>query len=307
MSAHVSAPASPFAKDRSVIPGFKSERIDANRVSINVAWAGDGAPVLMLHGYPQTHAMWHRIAPMLAQEHTVVCPDLRGYGDSDKPPGGGDHSAYSKRTMATDQLDVMRALGFDRFAVVGHDRGARVSLRMALDHPQSVDRLAILDIVPTRTIYATVDRVLATTVWRYFFLIQPAPLPERLIAADPAFYLEWTLEEWSGDRALLADEAVAEYRRCFKRDTIDATCEDYRAGASVDLTHDEADQSTLLSCPVLVLWSRSGIGAAYDVPGIWRERAPRMRGRALDAGHFLAEERPEVTGRELTSFLAEPG
>jgi len=144
-------------------------------------------------------------------------------------------------------------------------------------------------------------------VWRYFFLIQPAPLPERLIAADPGFYLEWTLTEWSGDRSLLADEAFAEYRRCFDDATIAATCEDYRAGATVDLADDEADRSAAVSCPVLVLWSRSGIGAAYDVPGIWRERAPRMRGRALDAGHFLAEERPRETGEELASFLAEPG
>lgn len=288
-----------------MIPGFETDRIEANGISINVARGGSGPPVLLLHGYPQTHAMWHGVAPRLAERHAVVCPDLRGYGDSDKPPGGQEHSAYSKRTMATDQLGVMRALGFDRFAVAGHDRGARVALRMALDHPQVVDRLAILDIVPTRTIYATVDSARATTVWRYFFLIQPAPLPERLIAADPAFYLEWTLEEWSRDRAALADEAVAEYRRCFTRETIDATCEDYRAGASVDLIHDEADRSALLSCPVLVLWSRSGIGAAYDVPGIWRERAPTMRGRALDAGHFLAEERPEETVSELDSFLAE--
>ena len=251
--------------------------------------------------------MWHRVAPLLARRHTVVCPDLRGYGDSDKPPGGGDHAEYAKRAMAADQIGVMRSLGFDSFAVVGHDRGARIALRMALDHPDAVERLAILDIVPTRTIYATIDRHRAATVWRYFFLIQPAPLPERLIAADPGFYLEWTLTEWSGDRSLLADEAFAEYRRCFDDATIAATCEDYRAGATVDLADDEADRSAAVSCPVLVLWSRSGIGAAYDVPGIWRERAPRMRGRALDAGHFLAEERPRETGEELGSFLAEPG
>jgi haloacetate dehalogenase len=288
-----------------VFSGFSTERIDVDGVRINTARGGQGPPVLLLHGYPQTHVMWHRVAPVLAQQHTVVCPDLRGYGDSDKPPGGADHAAYSKRAMAVDQVEVMRALGFDRFAVVGHDRGARVALRMALDHPDAVERLCILDIVPTRAIYATIDRARATTVWRYFFLIQPPPLPERLIAADPDFYLDWTFEEWSGDRSLLAAEAVAEYRRCFDRASIEATCEDYRAGATVDLADDEADGSAVVSCPVLVLWSRSGLGQSYDVLGIWRERASSLQGRALDCGHFLAEERPEETGRELAGFLAE--
>jgi haloacetate dehalogenase len=289
-----------------VFPGFSSRRIESNGISVNVVWGGRGPPVLLLHGYPQTHVMWHRVAPLLAERHTVVCPDLRGYGDSDKPPGGGDHAAYSKRTMAMDQIGVMGALGFDRFAVVGHDRGARVALRMALDHREVVQRLAVLDIVPTRDIYATIDRARATTVWRYFFLIQPRPLPERLLAADAGFYLEWTLEEWSGDRSLLAEEAVAEYRRCFDVATIDATCEDYRAGATIDLMHDEADGSAVVACPLLLLWSRSGLGTSYDVPAVWRERAPDLRGRALDCGHFLAEERTEAVTRELLAFLDEP-
>ncbi len=284
--------------------GFSNHRIESNGVELSVARGGEGPPVLLLHGYPQTHAMWHRVAPMLAQDdHTVVCPDLRGYGDSEKPPRDRDHAAYSKRAMAADQLELMRTLGFDRFSVVGHDRGARVALRMALDRPEAVDHLAILDIVPTRTIYATVDRARATTVWRYFFLIQPAPLPERLIGADPAFYLEWTLAEWSGDRTLLADEAVAEYRRCFTDQAIAATCEDYRAGASVDLIHDEADASAAVDCPVLVLWSRQGLGASYDVLDVWRELAPDLRGRPLDCGHFLAEERPDEVAAELLSFV----
>jgi haloacetate dehalogenase len=290
-----------------VLSGFSSDRIEVNGVEIHVTRGGQGPPLLLLHGYPQTHAMWHRVAPLLAQDRTVVCPDLRGYGDSEKPPGGPGHEAYSKRTMALDQLGVMRALGFERFPVAGHDRGARVALRMALDHPEVVERLAILDVVPTRTIYETIDQAKATTVWRYFFLIQPAPLPERLIAADPAFYLEWTLSEWSGDRSLLEDDPVAEYRRCFDDGTIAATCEDYRAGATIDLQHDEADTSADLECPVLVLWSGQGLGTSYDVLAIWRQRGADMRGRPLNCGHFLAEERPDEVARELSAFFAESG
>jgi haloacetate dehalogenase len=287
-----------------VFSDFATESIQANGVSIRVCHGGAGPPVLLLHGYPQTHLMWHRVAPLLAQRFTVVCADLRGYGDSGKPPGGGDHAAYSKRTMARDQLEVMGALGFERFAVAAHDRGARVALRLALDHPDAVLRLAILDIVPTRTIYATVDQQRATTVWRYFFLTQPYDLPERLIASAPQYYLDWTLDEWCGTPGALSEEAVAEYRRCFDRATIHATCEDYRAGASIDLRDDEADANDRLSCPTLLLWSERGIGDAYDVAAIWRERSTELTGRALDCGHFIAEERPDETAAELVSFFA---
>jgi haloacetate dehalogenase len=288
-----------------VLSGFSSERIAANGIRVHVSRAGSGPPVLLLHGYPQTHVMWHRVAPVLADRFTVVCPDLRGYGDSDTPAGDADHAAYAKRTMAHDQLEVMRSLGFERFAVVGHDRGARVALRMALDHPDAVLRLAVLDIVPTRWIYATIDQRRATTVWRYFFLVQPYDLPERLIGADPGFYLRWTLDEWCGTPGALTEEALAEYRRCFDRATIHATCEDYRAGAGIDLAHDDADGDVRLSCPTLALWSEGGIGSAYDVAGIWRERAPDLRGHALDCGHFLAEERPEEVAAELMAFISE--
>jgi haloacetate dehalogenase len=286
-----------------MLADFETERISAGDVSINVSRGGTGPPLLLLHGYPQTHVMWHRVAPALAERFTVVCADLRGYGDSDKPPGGDDHAAYAKRTMAADQLEVMRTLGFERFAVGAHDRGARVALRMALDHPDTVSRLALLDIVPTQTIYDTVDQGRATTVWRYFFLIQPADLPERLLGADPGAYLDWTLREWCGTPGALADEAVAEYRRCFDAATIHATCEDYRAGATIDLEHDRADADRTVSCPTLVLWSRPGIGSAYDVPTIWRRRAPELSGRALDCGHFLAEEVPDQIVPELLAFL----
>jgi haloacetate dehalogenase len=288
-----------------MLSGFTRERIDAKGIWINVVHGGAGPAVLLLHGYPQTHAMWHRVAPELAEHFTVVCPDLRGYGDSAKPAGGHDHLEYSKRAMAMDQVEMMSALGFERFAVVGHDRGARVAFRMALDHANRVSRLALLDIVPTKTIYATIDQRRATMVWRYFFLIQPYDLPERLIGRNPDFYLAWTLDEWCGTAGALTEQALTEYRHCFDDATIHATCEDYRAGASIDLRHDQADADDQLSCPTLLLWSESGIGTAYDVRSIWRQRARDLRGRALNCGHFLAEERPDETAAELLAFLAE--
>jgi haloacetate dehalogenase len=288
-----------------VFPGFRNERVAVNGVSINVWRGGEGPPLLLLHGYPQTHVMWHRVAPALAQRFTVVCSDLRGYGDSDKPLGGGDHAAYSKRTMARDQLAVMRSLGFERFVLAGHDRGARVALRMALDNPGAISHLALLDIVPTKTIYDTIDQQHATTVWRYFFLIQPHDLPEQLIAANANVYLRWTLEEWCATPGALSDEAIVEYERCFDEATIHATCEDYRAGATIDLAHDKADADRTVSCPTLVLWSKTGIGSSYDVPSIWSQRAPRLLTRSLDCGHFLAEERPKETTTALLSFTSD--
>ena len=285
--------------------GFDTERIATGEVAINVSRGGEGTPVLLLHGYPQTHVMWHRVAPALAERFTVVCPDLRGYGDSDKPVGGGDHIAYAKRTMARDQLQVMRALGFERFAVVGHDRGARVALRMALDHPDAISHLAVLDIVPTRTIYDTIDQQHATTVWRYFFLIQPPDLPERMIGNDPEWYLRRTLAEWCDTHGAFCHEAVSEYERCFDRAAIHASCEDYRAGASIDLEHDQADADRSLTCPTLVLWSKAGLGSSYDVARVWRQRAQRLTCQELECGHFLAEERPHETTSALLSFLAD--
>ncbi|MGZ4288868.1 MAG: alpha/beta hydrolase [Solirubrobacteraceae bacterium] len=286
-----------------MLDGFQTERVETGDVAINVARGGQGPPLLLLHGYPQTHMMWHRVAPALAERFTVVCADLRGYGDSDKPAGASDHSTYSKRTMAHDQIAVMRTLGYQRFAVTAHDRGARVALRMALDHPASISHLAILDIVPTKTIYETIDQAHATTVWRYFFLIQPHDLPERLIGGNPQGYLHWTLEEWCGTTGALDTAAVAEYERCFDDATIHASCEDYRAGATIDLTHDAADAGRLVSCPTLVLFSESGIGSAYDVPTIWRERTSQLTLSTVDCGHFIAEERPAEAAEALQTFL----
>ena len=285
--------------------GFDRVRIETQGATISAVYGGEGPPVLLLHGYPQTLAMWHLAAPLLAESFTVVAADLRGYGDSSKPDGGRDHSGYSKRTMATDQVEVMRRLGFDSFAVVGHDRGGRVAHRMALDHPQKITQFAVLDIVPTHWVFATANKELATYYYHWFFLIQPYDLPEHLVGADPDHYLRRTLGGWGTGTDLFTPEAYAEYERCFRDpETIHAMCEDYRAAATIDLEHDEADRDRKVGCPLLALWGESGVvEKLYDVPGVWREYASDVRGRALPAGHFLAEERPEETARELISFL----
>ncbi len=289
--------------------GFERERIDVSGATIDLVRGGAGPPVLLLHGYPQTRAMWASVAEALAEDHTVVAADLRGYGDSSRPPGGSDHAGYSKRAMAADQVEAMAALGFDRFTVIGHDRGARVGHRMALDHPARVERLSVLDIVPTRTVYATVDRDLATRYYHWFFLIQPFDLPERLIGADPVYYLRKALSSLSGGSLdAFSPAALAEYERCFAAPgAVHATCEDYRAAASIDLDHDEADADRGVGCPVQVLWGANGtVGALYEPLEIWRGYARDARGRSLDAGHFLVEERPAETLAELRAFLGEP-
>jgi haloacetate dehalogenase len=284
-------------------PSFTSRSVEVNGVSIHLRHGGTGPPVLLLHGYPQNHVMWHRVAPLLAERFTVVCPDLRGYGDSDKREGDGDHLADAKRTMADDQRQVMAQLGFDRFALAGHDRGARVALRLVLDHPEAVSHLAVLDIVPTQVIYDTLDHAHAMTVWRYLFLTQPRDLPERLIGANPEWYLRWTIDEWAGSGAF-DPRAMHEYLRCFDPATIHATCEDYRAGATIDLAHDRTDARRGLTCPTLALWSRAGLGQQYDVAAIWSARAPDLRCKALEGGHFLAEECPDETARELKTLFS---
>lgn len=262
--------------------------------------------MLLLHGYPQTRALWHRVAPQLAERFTVVAPDLRGYGDSSAPESGPDHAAYSFRAMAEDQTTVMRELGFDSWAVVGHDRGARVGHRMALDHPERVERLALLDVVPTHVAFSNVTKPFATSMYHWFFLIQPEPLPERMIGCDPGFFLRTTLERWSGPGTRFDPEAMAEYERCFSRpEVIHATCEDYRAAASIDLQHDEQDLDRRLECPVLVLWGSKGRLPALhgDILEVWRAWARDVRGHDLPCGHYLAEERPEELLEELGRFL----
>lgn len=287
--------------------GFRIERIPAGEAEINARVGGSGPPLLLLHGYPQTHVMWRKVAAPLAGRFTVVAPDLRGYGDSGKPPGLPDHANYSKRAMARDQVEVMRALGFGRFAVAGHDRGGRVAHRMALDHPAAVARLAVLDIIPTRTMYARTDRTFAKAYYHWFFLIQPAPFPERLIGADPEAYLRHHMGGRYAGLAPFEPDGWPEYLRCFRDPTtIHATCEDYRAAESVDLAHDEADFGRRrVECPLLALWGRHGvIERCFDALADWREYAADVRGRALDCGHYLAEERPAETAAALLEFFA---
>jgi haloacetate dehalogenase len=293
-----------------VFEGFAVRDVVVDGTSLHAVVGGDGPPVLLLHGYPQTHVMWHRVAPALAEAHTVVAADLRGYGDSGRPASDPDHAAYSKRAMAADQVGLMRKLGFDRFGVVGHDRGARVAHRLCLDHPDVVSRVALLDIVPTRHVFSHVDRGLAQAYYHWFFLAQPADLPERLIGGDPSYFLRRKLAHWSAPDATdaFAPEAVEEYARCFcDPDSIHASCEDYRAAASIDLDHDEVDagNGTRVRCPALVLWGGRGfVGRHYDVLAVWREYAADVGGAAIDCGHFLAEEAPETTVAALTRFLA---
>ncbi len=287
--------------------GFTQIRIKTSGAVINTVRGGRGSPVLFLHGYPQTHVMWHKIAPRLAADFTVVATDLRGYGDSSKPDGGSDHSGYSKRAMAEDQVEVMRQLGFEEFSVAGHDRGARVAHRMALDHPRRVKKLAILDIVPTYKVFATVNKEVATSTFHWFFLIQPYDFPETLIGANPDYFLKKMLERWSGSGlAPFAPEALAEYLRCFRDPAaVHASCEDYRAAATVDLVHDEADLERKVTCPILVLWGEQYLTKKKcDVLEAWGERATHIRGRAIRGGHFLAEEAPDETYAALREFLA---
>jgi len=288
-----------------VFDRFENTQITVDGVTINLMHGGRGRPLLLLHGYPQTHVMWHEVAPLLAQHFSVVVPDLRGYGDSDKPPGDETHETYSKRAMALDQIGVMAALGHEQFAVVGHDRGARVAQRMALDFPDRITRVAVLDIVPTLTAFESTDMDMAMSYYHWFFLSQPTDLPERLIGGDPLFYLRWCLQNWGDGADYFTDEAMAEYERCFADPaTIHATCEDYRAASSIDLEHDRADLGTKISCPLLALWGTRGrIDKSYDVAAVWREYADEVTGGSLDAGHFLAEELPEEVTRALFFFL----
>jgi haloacetate dehalogenase len=286
-------------------PNFRREIVRTAGTTINVLHGGDGPPLLLLlHGLPQTHLEWRKIAAALAKSHTLVIPDLRGYGDSGKPPSGDDHFAYCKRSMALDQVEVMEKLGFKRFAMVGHDRGARVGHRLALGHPDRLTKLVMIDICPTLYMYTTADRHMASSYFHWFFLIQPAPFPETLIGNN----VDTVLRHFMGKLVpeFIEPDAYAEYLRCCSDpSTIHAICEDYRASASIDLAHDEADIDMKISCPVMLLWGENGlVGQKYDVLGIWRERAKNIRGRGLPCGHWLPEERPDETRTEIERFLA---
>jgi haloacetate dehalogenase len=288
--------------------GFKLVTVDIGNAAIRARIGGEGPPLLLLHGNPQTHVMWHQVAPILSRQFTIVATDLTGYGMSSKPPSQSDHSPYSKRAMARDQLAVMRKLGFQRFFVAGHDRGGRVAYRMALDFPAAVTKLAVLDIVPTAEAFARGGREFGLGYYHWFFFAQPAPLPERLIGADPDWFWRWHTTR--GPRDFFAAEAAADYLDCFRNpETIRAICEDYRAGASIDCEHDEADKQAgrRIACPMLALWgARARLETWYDTLAIWREWANDVSGRALPCGHYLAEELPEETAAELLAFFARP-
>ena len=290
-------------------PGFETRRITTGGTEIHCKIGGSGPPILLLHGYPQTHVMWHRVAPALAETFTVVASDLRGYGDSGKPESDDSHAAYSKRAMAADQAEVMSSLGIDRFFLAAHDRGARVAHRMALDFPDRVLKLATLDIVPTHYRFNTVNKNVATKGYHWFFLIQPAPFPETLIGAATKYFLEHTFASWSKTPGIPETEAVAEYLRCFSDPAmIHATCEDYRAAATIDLKHDDADflAGKKVRCPLLALWGAASIqGSSYDMAAVWRDYATNVRGQPVDCGHFIAEEAPEATVRALENFFNE--
>ena len=293
--------AAPFFED------FRLLDIDVgDDITIRAAVGGSGPPLLLLHGHPQTHVTWHKVASALAKRFTVVATDLRGYGDSSKPEGGEDHGAYAKRAMAQDQVSVMRLLGHRRFVAVGHDRGGRVLHRMALDHPDAVERLAVFDIAPTATMYARTDMEFARRYFWWFFLIQPAPLPEHLIGADPAFFLRAHLDGQSKTPGATAPDVFAEYLRCYSDPaTRHAICEDYRAAATIDLVHDREDADARIEAPLLAIWGGKGtVGALYDVLATWREKARHVEGRAFDCGHTIQEERPDETLSELMRFLS---
>lgn len=291
-----------------LFPGFQRRLVPLQGIDIHalVGPRRDAPAVLLLHGYPQTHAMWHRVAPTLAQRYNVVAADLRGYGDSGKPATAEDHAPYSKRAMAADQVALMRALGHDRFLLVGHDRGARVAHRLAMDHPAAVIKLALLDIAPTLAMYEQTTDAFARAYWHWFFLIQPAFLPERMMEADPAFYLKCKMGAGSAGLGAFSREAWQEYERCFTPGAIHASCEDYRAAASIDLEHDRADRDAgrRIAAPALVLWGLDGvIERCFRPLDEWRRVADDVRGRGLPAGHYLAEEVPELVIEELERFF----
>ncbi|SIQ11842.1 alpha/beta fold hydrolase [Pseudacidovorax sp. RU35E] len=295
-----------------LFPGFEERRVDVgDGIEIAATIGGSGPPLLLLHGHPQTRAIWHKVAPTLAQHYTLVAADIRGYGDSSKPAGLPDHANYAKRAMAQDQVTLMRTLGFERFLVLAHDRGARVAHRLAMDHPQAVRRLVTLDIAPTLAMYEQTNEAFARAYWHWFFLIQPAPLPERLIEADPARYITDLMGKRSAGLAPFDPRALAEYQRCIALPgAAHATCEDYRAAATIDLEHDRADRDAgrKLTMPLLALWGEEGVvHRCFQPLAEWQRVAVDVQGGPLPCGHYIAEEAPEALLARVMPFLAAAG
>jgi haloacetate dehalogenase len=284
-----------------LFPQFRQRFIKTRGATINTLVGGSGPPLLLLHGHPETHVAWHKVAPQLTGRYTVVVTDLRGYGDSSKPPGGPDHVNYSKRAMADDQVEVMSSLGFEKFMVAGHDRGGRVVARMIMDHPERVQRAALLDIAPTDKMYAQTNQEFATRYFWWFFQIQPAPLPEQMMGANPELYLRAHLDVQCKTEDAVTAEAFSEYLRCYKEPAcIHAVCEDYRAGATIDIHQIKADGGRKATVPVLALWGAEGtVGQLFDVLKLWREEVQDVQGHSLPCGHLLPEEDPQGV---LTAF-----
>ena len=288
--------------------GFKRTTLPGDGADIFTMVGGSGPPLLLMHGYPQTHAIWHRVAPVLAERFTVVCPDLRGYGASKGPASTADHAAASKRAMAKDMVALMSNLGFGRFAAVGHDRGGRVLHRMCLDHPERVRAASVLDIVPTRTLFEATHQALATDYYHWFFLIQKEPLPERMISCNPEAWIKTKLERASAiGLTAFPDEVLTAYVEAFRDpDVVHASCEDYRAAATIDLEHDRADETARIVCPLQVLWgANAAMHVHFDVLETWRVKAlGPVVGRPLDCGHYLPEEQAEAVVAELSRFFS---
>jgi haloacetate dehalogenase len=299
------------ADNRAMFEGFSPFSIERNgvtlhgRTALGAPW--QGPPLLLLHGHPQTHAMWHKVAPELAKRFKLVLMDLRGYGDSSRPETDAQHAAYSKHKMALDAVAVMQHFGFSTFSILAHDRGARVAHRLAADHPDIVQRMMLLDIAPTLGMYENTSQNFATAYWHWFFLIQPQPLPEALIESDPVRYIRSVMGKRHAGLAAFAPEAMAEYERCIQiPGSARGICEDYRASATIDLEHDRADIAAgkKLALPLRVLWGEHGaVGANFDVLGLWRERVTNVSGRALPCGHYIAEEAPGELFAEAHNFF----
>ncbi len=287
-----------------IFEGFQSRDIAVSGARIHASVGGSGPPLLLLHGYPQTHVMWHRVLPELARHFCVVAADLRGYGQSSKPAAGDDYVGYSKRTMALDMVELMANLGFQTFALAGHDRGGRVAYRLALDHSDVVSRLIVMDIIPTLDQFESLGWRGSLFGYHWYFLAQPPPLPETLIAHEPELFLRTAMDNWCGDMRAISPEAMCAYLDAFTADTIRASCDDYRAGARIDTALDAADRDSgnKIRCPLLVLWGE-GLRPRPEVLDVWRRWAENVRGAGLPCGHFLPEEAPELVAREMLGFL----